>query len=80
MQQSLWFIPKGLNRVHFDNNKKWKDGKSMTIKVRIFMDGRLVEPSELPNITISNPTVDRIVNDVVDRNNPTGEDSFQRVS
>lgn len=39
----------------------------MHIKVRIFIDNKQVEPSELSKITISNPTTDRIVNDIVDR-------------
>lgn len=39
----------------------------MHIKVRIFVDNKQVEPSELSKITISNPTIDRIVNDIVER-------------
>lgn len=39
----------------------------MKLKVRIFMDGKQIEPSELSKITISNPTIDRIVNDIVSR-------------
>ena len=39
----------------------------MEFKVRIFLGEQQVAPSELPKITISNPTIDRIVNDIVDR-------------
>ncbi len=38
----------------------------MEFKVRIFLDDTLVEPSELSKLVISNPTIDRIVNDIVD--------------
>ena len=33
-------------------------------KVRIMIDGKLVEPSDYPKVVIANQTVDRIVNDV----------------
>ena len=36
----------------------------MAIKVRLFLDGQLVDPKAL---TISNVTVSRTVNDVIDR-------------
>ena len=36
----------------------------MAIKVRLFLDGELVDPKEL---TISNVTVNRTVNSVIDR-------------
>ncbi len=39
----------------------------MEYKVRIFIDGKLVEPSDYPKIFICNKTVDRIVNDVYER-------------
>lgn len=39
---------------------------SMEIKVRVFLDNKLIEPSELHNLTIKSPTVDRIVNEIVD--------------
>ena len=42
------------------------------ITVRIFLDGKQIAPSELPQITISNPTIDRIVNEIVDRTTVTG--------
>lgn len=38
----------------------------MEIKVRVFLAGKLIEPSELHNLTIKSPTVDRIVNEIVD--------------
>ena len=34
------------------------------LKVRIWIDGKLVEPSDYPKVVIANQTVDRIVNDV----------------
>ncbi len=44
----------------------------MAIKVRLFLDGKQVSPSEL---TITNLTVNRTVNNVIDRMNAkeTGE-------
>ena len=39
----------------------------MNFIVRFFLGEKQVEPSDLPQITVSNPTVDRIVNDIVDR-------------
>lgn len=36
----------------------------MVFKVRVFLDGELVEPSNYPKIVITSPTVDRIVNDI----------------
>ena len=38
----------------------------MKIKVRVFFDGQQIEPSEL---TIKNPNIDRLINDIVDRCN-----------
>ena len=40
----------------------------MELKVRIFVDGTLVEPSEYKSIIIANPSVDKIVNDVYEKN------------
>lgn len=37
------------------------------IIVHVFLDGKEIKVSELTNITISNATVDRIINDVVER-------------
>jgi hypothetical protein len=39
----------------------------MELKVRLFYDGKLVDPSDYPKIVISNKTIDRIVNDVYER-------------
>ena len=39
----------------------------MNFMVRIYLGENQVEPSDLPQITIRNPTIDRIVNDIVDR-------------
>lgn len=40
----------------------------MKIKVRVFLGEQLIESSELHKLTISNACVDRIINDVIDRN------------
>ena len=42
----------------------------MAIKVRLFLDGQLVDPKAL---TISNVTVSRTVNDVIDRMTANGK-------
>lgn len=39
----------------------------MEWKVRIFIDGQRIKPSDISKLTISNPTIDRIVNGIVDR-------------
>lgn len=50
----------------------------MDIKVRVFYDGELVDPSEL---TIKNPKIDKIINDVVERYNESkSADELQKVS
>lgn len=50
----------------------------MEIKVRFFYDGEQVDPSEL---TIKNPNIDRIINDVVERCNESKcTDGMQKVS
>ena len=36
----------------------------MELKVRVFVDGTLIEPSDYPQVVIANQTVDRIVNEV----------------
>lgn len=46
----------------------------MEFKVRIFLGEKLVEPSEISNLVITNPAIDRIVNDIVDNQiNQKGE-------
>ena len=45
-----------------------KDGLIMEIKVRVFLDGKQIESSELHKLIIKNASVDRIINDVIDRN------------
>lgn len=37
------------------------------ITVHVFLDGIEIKPSELTYLTISNATVDRIINDIVER-------------
>ena len=44
------------------------------ITVRVFLDGKEINPSSLGKIVISNKTVDRIINDVVERVNPKSEE------
>lgn len=39
------------------------------INVRVFLDGKEIKASELSSITISNTTVDRIINEVAERVN-----------
>jgi hypothetical protein len=44
--------------------------------VRIFLDENMVKSSDLAKLIITNPTVDRIVNDIVDRQDFNGENEF----
>lgn len=39
----------------------------MELKVRVLIDNQQVEPTDYKKIIICNATVDRIVNDIVDR-------------
>lgn len=50
------------------------------ITVRIFLDGKQVAPSQLPQITISNPTIDRIVNEIVDRTTVPNSQPLDKMS
>ena len=45
-----------------------KDGLIMEIKVRVFLDGKQIESSELHKLTIKNAYIDKVINDVIDRN------------
>lgn len=45
----------------------------MAIKVRVFLGDKQIESSELHRLTIFNTSVDRIINDVVDRNSEESE-------
>lgn len=49
----------------------------MNYKVRIFHDGKLIEPPDYPKVFISNKTVDRIVNDIYERE--SGGDDLKRM-
>jgi hypothetical protein len=51
-----------------------KNRTKTTIKVRVFLDGKEFDASSLDKLVISNKTVDRIVNDVVDRMSSKGEE------
>ena len=46
------------------NNSKERMVQPVVFKVRVFLDGELVEPSDYPKIVIASPAVDRIVNDI----------------
>lgn len=48
----------------------------MQIMVRIFLDENMVKSSDLAKLIITNPTVDRIVNDIVDRQDFSCENEF----
>lgn len=50
------------------------------LTVRIFLDGKQVDPSQLPQITISNPTIDRIVNEIVDRTTVPNSQPLDKMS
>lgn len=52
----------------------------MEIKVRVFIDNQQIEPADYGKITICNATVDRIVNDIVDRAMREGMPAAQQVS
>lgn len=41
----------------------------MKLKVRIFIQDKQIDTDKLNQIVIKNATIDRIVNDVIDRNN-----------
>lgn len=51
----------------------------MEIKVRVFLNGEQVDRSEVEKLTIKSKTVDRIVNDVVDRMQMTDENDAGEV-
>lgn len=40
----------------------------MGIKVRVFLGNEQIESSELHRLTIANSSIDKIINDVIDRN------------
>lgn len=40
----------------------------MNPKIKFFYDKKMIESAELPKFIISNKSVDRIINDVVERN------------
>ena len=42
-------------------------GLNMEIKVRVMIENKVIDPSELHTIEIKNPKVDRIINDIVSR-------------
>lgn len=50
------------------NNSKERMVQPVVFKVRVFLDGELVEPSDYPKIVITSPAVDRIVNDIYETN------------
>lgn len=46
----------------------------MRIKVRVFLGDKLIESSELHKLTIVNASVDRIINDIIDRNSKNDDE------
>jgi hypothetical protein len=50
------------------------------LNVRVFLDGKEIKVSELTNITISNATVDLIINDVVERVNTGSKDDLNVIA
>ena len=50
------------------------------LNVRVFLDGKEIKVSELTNITISNATVDRIINDVAERVNIGSKDDLNVIA
>ena len=40
----------------------------MAIKVRVFLGNEQIESSELHKLTIKNAYIDKVINDVIDRN------------
>jgi len=51
-----------------------KDGLSVEFKVRVFLDGTLVKPSDYSEIVIANQTVDRIVNEIYETSAEEADD------
>ena len=45
-----------------------KDGLIIEIILRVFLDGKQIESSELHKLTIKNAYIDKVINDVIDRN------------
>ena len=50
------------------------------IMVHVFLDGIEIKPSELTYLTISNTTVDRIINDIVERVGFCSEEDISRTA
>ena len=47
----------------------------MEFHVRLFLDGKRIDPSEYKNIAISCKTIDRIVNDIYERYHEIDDDA-----
>lgn len=56
-----------LQSIDFVNNPCERMRIKMELKVRVFIDNQQVELTDYKKIIICNATVDRIVNDIVDR-------------
>ena len=41
----------------------------MEIKVRVFLDDNLIDQLDFAKVCIKNPNVDRVINDIIKRNN-----------
>ena len=67
-------IPQHMQLQNCQIIKSMKNRTRTPITVRVFLDGKEINPSSLDKIVISNKTVDRIINDVVERVNPKSEE------
>lgn len=50
----------------------------MKFKVRVFLGDELIPEDRLKDIVINSPVVDRIVNNVVERNYTTMDDAIEK--
>ena len=57
-----------------------KEKQRTNFVVHVFLDGKEIKPSSLNKLTISNDTVDRIINDVVTRTSFDNEEVTETVS
>ena len=50
------------------------------LHVRVLLNGKEIQEADLKNITISNATVDRIINDVVQRKMSSNKDDIDKTA
>ena len=53
---------------------------NVSLHVRVLLDGKEIQAADLKNITISNATVDRIINDVVQRKMSSNKDDIDKTA